>query len=81
MGQDGGVFAVDWYDQNHSLSQWTGSGWNPVASHSSSLAQVSVGNSGQVWTRDSSNAVHQLNQGQLQPVSVVGTATHLAANS
>ena len=79
VGVDGAVFGVDWNDQTQ-LVQWNSGGWNQVATHSSFLAQVSVGNQGLVWTRDTGNAVHQLNQGQLQPVPVVGTATHLAAS-
>ena len=79
VGVDGAVFGVDWNDQTQ-LVQWNGGGWNQVATHTSFLAQVSVGNQGLVWTRDTGNAVHQFNQGQLQPVPVVGTATHLAAS-
>jgi hypothetical protein len=79
VGVDGSLFAVDWNDQTQ-LLQWNGSSWNNVATHNTFLSQVSVGNQGLVWTRDNSNAVHQLNQGQLQPVQVVGQATHLAAS-
>jgi hypothetical protein len=78
-GKDGSVFAVS-QNNPQQLSQWNGSSFNTVAQHASPLSQVSVGAQNQVWTRDSSNAVHQLSQGQLQPVTLVGSAAHIAAN-
>ncbi|MBV9933564.1 MAG: hypothetical protein JO367_04615, partial [Actinobacteria bacterium] len=79
VGVDGAVFAVGQQDPQQ-LSRWNGSGWSPIARHSSALAQVSVGNQDLVWARDSGNDVHQLSQGQLQPAAQVGSAAHLAAN-
>ncbi len=78
-GVDGSIFAVGQQDPQQ-LFQWHGSGWSPIARHSSALAQVSVGDQGLVWARDSGNGVHQLAQGQLQPVAQLGSAAHLAAN-
>ena len=78
-GKDGAVFAVGKTNPQQ-LSQWNGSAFTPVAMHSSHLSQVSVGTQNQVWTRDSNNAVHQLSQGQLQPVALAGSAAHIAAN-
>jgi hypothetical protein len=79
VGRDGAVFAVG-KNNPQQLSQWNGSAFTQVATHSTALSQVSVGAQSQVWTRDSTNAVHQLNQGQLQPVTLVGSAAHIAAN-
>ena len=78
-GQDGSVFAIDKQNQQQ-LSQWSGSGWSPVAQHAAALSQVSVGAQHQVWTRDGNNAVHQLSQGQLKPVTQLGSAAHIAAS-
>jgi len=78
-GADGSVFSVDQQDSRQ-VQQWQGGSWQTVAQHSSALSQVAVGDSGHVWARDSGNAVHQLDQGQLQPVPLVGAAVHLAAN-
>ena len=54
----------------NSCRSGTAAALSPVAQHSSALSQVSVGAQTQVWTRDSNNAVHQLSQGQLQPVAL-----------
>ena len=78
-GVDGAVFGVG-QTKPQQLSQWTGSRWNLIASHSSPLTQVAVGNQASVWVRDSGNAVHQLTGSQLQPAPLVGSAAHLAAN-
>jgi hypothetical protein len=78
-GRDGTVFAVGKQNQQQ-LSQWNGSGWSVVATHSTALNQVAVGNRDLVWTCDNSQAVHQLTNGQLQAATAVGSAVHLAAN-
>jgi hypothetical protein len=79
VGKDGAVFAVG-KSNPQQLAQWNGSAFTHVATHSTALAQVSVGTQTEVWTRDSASAVHQLNQGQLQPVTLIGSAAHIAAN-
>ena len=78
-GVDGAVFAVP-QSNPQQLAEWTGGGWRNVAQHPSNLTQVAVGSQGQVWTRDSGNAVHQLTQSGLQAVPLVGSAAHLSAN-
>ncbi|MBV9172420.1 MAG: PQQ-like beta-propeller repeat protein [Chloroflexi bacterium] len=79
VGKDGAVFAVSKTNPQQ-LTHWNGTGFTQVATHSAALAQVSVGAQSQVWTRDSSNAVHQLSQGQLQPAAFLGSAADIAAN-
>lgn len=68
-----------------SLSQWNAASaqWQLVATASSNLEQVAVGDAAHVWVRDCNNGVHSFDATHrvLKSVPLVGAPTHMAANS
>lgn len=83
VGADGSAFLCA--SASPILSQWNAASgqWQTVVTASSNLQQVAVGDAARVWVRDCDNNVHSLDATHrtLNPVPLVGTPTHIAANS
>ncbi len=83
VGADGSAFLCA--AASPSLSQWNAASaqWQPVVTASSNLEQVAVGDAARVWVRDCNNGVHNFDatHGVLNSAPLVGTPTHMAANS
>lgn len=68
---------------SNTLWQWTGATWDPVANHSTGLAQVAAGSIDHVWVRDASNTPHRFASGALTAVNLgagIPSPTHMVAN-
>jgi hypothetical protein len=78
-GRDGTVYAAT----GTTLHQLRGQGWSPGVTPGVGLGQVAVGDATRVWVRDTGNQVHRLSAdgSSLEPSSLVGAATDLAANA
>lgn len=80
VGQDNSVFTVG--QGRNTIWQWKGgTTFDQVGTAPSTLSQVSVGDTAHVWVRDDSNTVHRFDGSAFNPVTLVGTATHMAANA
>lgn len=82
VGSDGSAFFCGATSPN--LSQWntSSSQWQQVATTSKNLGQVTVGDAGHVWVRDSADGVLNFNpsNGSLNQAPLLGTPAHIAAN-
>ncbi|MBV9599658.1 MAG: PQQ-binding-like beta-propeller repeat protein [Chloroflexi bacterium] len=86
VGVDGSVFAIGSDADQHQLLRLDGSAWTLVAQAAGPLAQVAVGDTSRVWVRDTSNAVHRLDQSDanalhLVPEPLLGQAVHIDASN
>lgn len=83
VGADGSAYLCA--PASPTLSQWNAAlaQWQPMVTASTNLEQVAVGDASRVWVRDCNNGVHSFDatHGVLNSAPLVGTPTHMAANS